>query len=147
LNPDNVAFRMERVYVALGEIWQSPIIGFGAESFGQRHPERNGSRAPDHLAVMSVAVLYESGIVGATAALLGFLILLATLWLAARRFAAQHNTRAVGACVAFIASLICMMVAYQVTNASQFAVNWIIIGVAAALAASRTTMSSTAIPE
>jgi len=67
------------------------------------------------------------------------------LW--SRRFAAQHNTRAAGASVAFIAALVSMLVSYQATNASQFAVNWIIIGAAVALVATKTTAVSTTIPE
>jgi hypothetical protein len=136
--PDTVAYRMERVNLAVGELPQSPLIGFGATSFGQRHPDRYNGPGPDYIAVMGVAVLYESGIVGATALGLGFLLLLWSLWIAARRFAAQNNTRGVGACAAFIAAIACMLVAYQATSAYQFAVNWIILGAAAALAVSQT---------
>jgi hypothetical protein len=129
---------MERVNLAVGELGQSPLIGFGATSFGQRHPDRYNGPGPDYIAVMGVAVLYESGIVGATALGLGFLFLLWSLWIAARRFAAQNDTGGIGACAAFIAAIACMLVAYQATSAYQFAVNWIIFGAAAALAVSQT---------
>ena len=59
---DTVAFRLERVPVALKDIPHSPIIGFGAESFGQKHPERYAGSGPDHLAIMVVSVLYETGV-------------------------------------------------------------------------------------
>jgi hypothetical protein len=135
---------MERVNLAVGELPQSPIIGFGATSFGQRHPDRYNGPGPDYIAVMSVAVVYESGIVGATALALGFLLLLWSLWMAARRFAAQNDMKGVGACAAFVAAIACMLVAYQATSAYQFALNWIIIGAASALAASQTSKAGPA---
>jgi len=135
---------MERVGVALGELPQSPLIGFGAESFGQENPDRHTGSGPDHIAVMLVAVTYESGVFGATALALGFALLLASLWTSARRSASQQDVRGVGAAAAFIASLVCMLVAYQVTNSLQFAINWIIIGAASALVVSKAPVVSTA---
>jgi predicted MFS family arabinose efflux permease len=94
---------------------------------------------------MSIAVLYESGFVGAGLLVLGFLMLLGSLWMAARRFAEQHDTRGVGAAAAFIAAIVTALVAYQATDAYQFALNWIIIGAASALVvASRTPRVSSA---
>lgn len=142
--PDTLAYRMERVNLAVGELPQSPLIGFGATSFGQRHPDRFNGPGPDYIAVMAIEVIYESGIVGATALALGFLLLLWSLWIAARRFAAQNDMRGSGASAAFIASIVCMLVAYQATSAYQFALNWIIIGAAAALAVSQTSKAGPA---
>jgi O-antigen ligase len=130
---------MVRVYIALGEIWQSPLIGFGAESFGQENPAPYAGPF-GHIGVLSVTVLYESGIVGATALALGFALLLASLWVSARRSAVQHDVKGVGAAAAFIASLVCMLVAYQVSDAMQFGVNWIIVGAASALAVSKASV-------
>jgi hypothetical protein len=131
--PDTVAFRLERVYVALDDLPSSPLIGFGAESFGQRHPERYAGPGPDHIAIMAVVVLYESGIVGAAALAIGFAVLLGRLIQAARRSSDIADWRTVGAAAAFIGSLVSMLVSYQATNALQFAVNWIVIGAATAL--------------
>ena len=130
---DSLEFRLERVRVALGEVPQSPIIGFGAEAFGQRHPERYAGSGPDHIAVMGVEVLYQSGIAGLAALTVGFAMLLFALWQSARRSFSRMDGRAVGAAAAFIGALVAMLVAYQVTTSVQFAVNWIIVGAATAL--------------
>ncbi len=132
---DTVAFRLERVPVALKDLPQSPIIGFGAESFGERHPERSAGGGPDHIAIMAVAVLYESGIAGAAALTIGFALLLFALWRSARRSFSRLDYRAAGAAAAFLGALVTMLVAYQVTTSVQFAINWLIIGAAAALTA------------
>jgi len=132
--PDTVAFRLERVTIAIGELPNSPLIGFGAESFGQRHPERHAGPGPDHIAIMAVVVPYEAGIIGAAALLTGFVLLLTSLWKSARRSSRDADWRAVGAAAAFIGSLVSVLVAYQVTNALHLAINWIVIGAAAALA-------------
>jgi hypothetical protein len=138
---DTMGYRLERVNIAAGQLPKSPVIGFGAVSFGQENPGRYNGPGPDYIAVMSVAVIYDSGVVGATALAIGFALLLASLWIAAHRFAAQHQTRGVGLAAAFMASIICMLVAYQSTNAIEFAINWMIVGAACALVASSTSVA------
>jgi hypothetical protein len=131
--PDTVGFRLERVPIALGDLRNSPLIGFGAESFGQRHPERYAGPGPDHIAIMAVVVPYEAGIIGAAGLLIGFVLLLYTVWRSARRSGERGDWRSVGAAAAFIGSIVTVLVAYQVTNALHLAINWIVIGAAAAL--------------
>jgi len=133
--PDTIGFRLERVPIALNDLRESPLIGFGAVSFGQRHPDRYAGAGPDHIAIMAVAVPYEAGIIGAAGLLIGFAILFASLWRSARRSSERDDWPAVGAAAAFIGSLISALVAYQANNALHFAINWIVIGAAAALAA------------
>jgi hypothetical protein len=130
---DTIAFRLERVPIALGELPGSPLIGFGAVSFGQRHPHRHAGPGADHIAIMAVAVLYESGLIGAVALALGFGLLLRSLWRTVKRVAAEGNLRALGAGAAFIGSIVSVLVAYQGNNALHLAVNWIVIGAAVAL--------------
>ena len=141
--PDTVGFRLERVPIALADLRNSPLIGFGAESFGQRHPERYAGPGPDHIAILAVVVPYEAGIIGASALLIGFVILLYTLWTSARRSGARGDWRTVGAAAAFIGSIVTVLVAYQVTNALHLAINWIVIGAAAALTVREATRDST----
>jgi hypothetical protein len=137
-----MAYRMERVDVAVGELPKSPLIGFGAVSFGQENPGRYNGSGPDYIAVMFVAVLYESGVVGAAALALGFALLLASLWISALRFAARRDSRGAGTAAAFFGSIVCMLVAYQATNALPYAVSWVVIGTASALAASNTSAAT-----
>jgi len=139
---DTMAYRMERVDVAVGELPKSPLIGFGAVSFGQENPGRYNGSGPDYIAVMFVAVLYESGVVGAAALALGFALLLASLWISALRFAARRDSRGAGTAAAFFGSIVCMLVAYQATNALPYAVSWVVIGTASALAASNTSAAT-----
>jgi hypothetical protein len=131
--PDTLAFRLERVPIALNDLRRSPLIGFGAESFGPLHPDRRAGPGPDHIAILVVAAPFESGIIGAAALLIGFALLLGTLWTSARRSSRLGDWPAVGAAAAFIGSVVSVLVAYQVTNALQFGINWIVIGAAAAL--------------
>lgn len=131
--PDTLAFRLERVPIALNDLRRSPLIGFGAESFGPLHPDRRAGPGPDHIAILAVAAPFESGIIGAAALLIGFALLLGTLWTSARRSSRLGDWPAVGAAAAFIGSVVSVLVAYQVTNALQFGINWIVIGAAAAL--------------
>ena len=131
---DTIAFRLERVPIALNDLRNSPLIGFGAESFGQRHPGRYAAAGPDHIAILAVVVPYEAGIIGAAALVVGFACLLTSLWKSARRSSVEADWRAVGAAAAFIGSLVSVLVAYQSNNALHLAVNWIVIGAAAALA-------------
>jgi hypothetical protein len=133
--PDTMAFRLERVPIALEDLRRSPLIGFGAESFGQLHPDRYAGAGADHIAILAVVVPYEAGIIGAAALLIGFALLLTSLWKSARRSSGEADWRAVGAAAAFIGSVVSVLVAYQVTNALHLAINWIVIGAAAALTA------------
>lgn len=131
--PDTLAFRLERVPIALDDLRSSPLIGFGAESFGQRHPDRYAGSGPDHIAIMAVVVPYEAGLIGATALAIGFVLLLLALWKSAGRSMREGNWQSAGAAAAFVGSLASILVAYQLNNALQFAINWIVIGAATAL--------------
>lgn len=141
--PDTISFRLERVPVALNDLPNSPLIGFGAESFGQRHPDRYAGAGPDHIAILAVVAPYESGIIGAAALWVGFALILALLWKAARRLRDDGQWRAVGAAAAFIGSSVSVLVAYQSNNALHLAINWIVIGAAAALTAQEASRAST----
>ena len=131
--PDTISYRMDRVPVALNDLRSSPLIGLGAESFGQRHvdPEQVGS-PPDHIAILAVAVLYDSGILGAAALAVAFLLLLAGLWTASRPVR-EDDASPVGPAAAFIGSILALLVTSQATNALHFASNWMVVGAAVAL--------------
>jgi hypothetical protein len=131
--PDTLGYRLDRVPVALGDLPDSPLIGFGAESFGQKHPDRSNGPYPDHIAILAVVVPYEAGAIGAAGLAVGFVLLMSSLWRAARRASQAADWRTVGAAAAFIASLVSILVAYEVTNALQFAANWMVVGAATAL--------------
>jgi hypothetical protein len=141
--PDTLAFRLERVPIALDDLRNSPLIGFGAAAFGQRHPDRYAGPGPDHIAILAVAAPYEAGIIGASALSIGFALLLTSLWKSARRASGDTDWRAVGAAAAFIGSLVSILVAYQSNNALHLAINWIVIGAAAALTAREASRDST----
>ena len=104
---------------------------------GQRHadPSQAGS-PPDHIAILAVAVLYDSGILGAAALAVAFVLLLAGLWSASRPLRAADPSRA-GPSAAFIGSIVALLVASQATNALHFASNWMIIGAAVAVVHAR----------
>jgi hypothetical protein len=113
----------------MDDLRTSPLIGMGADSFGQRHLDPTQRNAPDHLAILAVAALYESGIVGALALTLGFALLVLAL---VRASAAPERSAFVVAC---LASLVSLLVAYQATNALHFAVTWLLAGACLAVVA------------
>jgi hypothetical protein len=145
--PDTVTFRLDRVPIAIGDLPQSPLVGFGAESFGQRHRDPSQQGLPDHLAILAVAAVYDAGILGALALAIGFILILFRLWQAAGTASRAGDGPTVGAAAAFIGSLVAMLVSYQATNALHFAINWIVIGAAAALVARVPTLVATAARE
>jgi hypothetical protein len=125
---DTVAFRLERVSIALEDLPRDPIIGLGANSFGQRHADPTQVAAPDHIAILAVAALYESGVVGSAGLTIGFALIMLALWRASR-------LSAVGPMAAtYIGALVCLLVSYQATNALNFSLTWLIAGAALATA-------------
>jgi len=127
--PDTVQYRLERVPIAMDDLSESPIIGLGAASFGQRHDNPSRPGTPDHIAILAVAALYEAGILGAMALAVLF-ILVAVVMLRALRASAAPDDAAITA--AYAASIATLLVAYQATNAIHFAVNWLLVGAALA---------------
>jgi len=124
--PDTISFRFARVQPALEDFRQSPVIGLGANSFGQRHADASQGGAPDHLPILILAVPYESGLVGTAALLLALLLVLGGL------FAQTRGTRAVLA-ASLLGAIVSLLVAYQATNALHFATNWLLLGLAVAV--------------
>ena len=111
---DTIEQRINNVRRGLVDVGESPLIGLGTDSFGQRHQEASCT-CPAHIANLPFAALYDSGAVG----LLGLAGLLASaLW------AAWRTGR-----WAYFCALMVMIVGYQVTDAFRFASNWILLGV------------------
>jgi O-Antigen ligase len=124
---DTVGFRLARVGPAMEDFRLSPIVGLGAESFGQRHADATQGGAPDHLPFLILAVPYETGVVG-TAALL--LTLLLILWGLIGR---TRGTRPILP-ASLVGAIVSLLVAYEATNALHFAANWLLLGLAMAVA-------------
>jgi len=121
-----VAFRLNRVPTALSDLGQSPIIGLGAATFGQRHEIPGQPGHADYLAILALVTVYESGILGAVALGGGLLLVLWMLFRASKR--------SVGPAAAYAGSIVSLLVAYEATNALFFSFNWLIIGAALAFA-------------
>jgi hypothetical protein len=118
---DTVTFRLDRIPVALADVPMSPWIGLGANSFGQRHTDISQG-APDHIAILALAALYEAGILGAAGLGIGFALALLTLLKASRL---RPNR---GMIAAYAGALVCLLVAYETTNAINFALIWLTAG-------------------
>jgi O-antigen ligase len=123
---DTLEFRLNRVPAALSDLGQSPIIGLGAATYGQRHAMPYEPGMPDYLAILALVTVYESGILGAVALGGGLLLV---LWMLFR--ASKHSP---GLAAAYAGSLVSLLVAYEATNALFFSFNWLIIGAALAFA-------------
>jgi hypothetical protein len=117
---DSIELRLDAIPVAFEDWGRDPIIGLGADSFDQRHP--------DHIAILAVAALYESGVVGFAGLTIGFALILLALWRASRRSVSGPMA------AAYLGSLVCLLVAYQATNAINFALIWLIAGAGLATA-------------
>ena len=126
--PDTVTFRLNRITPALQDLSNSLLIGLGANSYGQRHLDPSNPGQPDHIAILAVAALYESGVVGAAGLAIGFGLVLLALFKATRRRPDR------GKIAAYAGALVCLLVAYEATNALNFALIWLLAG--AGLAAS-----------
>lgn len=124
-------YRVDRIPTALNDLRTSPIIGLGAATYGQRHHLLYESAGlPDYIGILALVAVYESGLLGASALALGFLL---SLWLLFRLSRDRP-----GPAAAYAASLVSLLVAYQATNALFFSINWIILGAGLAFAV-RTT--------
>lgn len=128
--PDNLAFRLDRVTPALEDLKHSLLIGLGADSFGQRHSLPAQPGVPDHIAILALAALYESGVIGATGLAVGFVLLLLILLRAAWR----RTDR--GLIAAYLGALVCLLVTYEATSALNFSLIWLLAGAGLAAASS-----------
>jgi hypothetical protein len=122
---DTLAFRLDRIPVALNDLKSSPILGLGAGTFGQRHglPDR---RVRDYLSILALSVVYEAGVLGAAALAMGFLLSL--------RLILRASIRAPGLAAAYGAAIVSLLVAYQASNVLFFSIIWIILGAGLAMA-------------
>jgi hypothetical protein len=137
---DTVSFRMDRVMPALRDVPNSLLIGLGANSFGQRHTDPSTMGQPDHIATLALAALYESGVIGASGLAIGFgLILL-------RFLKAAWSRSDKGTMAAYAGSVVCLLVAYEATNAINFALIWLIAGAGLAAASAQPVASADPAP-
>jgi len=127
--------------MALKDWPRDPIIGLGANSFGQSHEDPTQAGGLDHIAILAVAALYESGLVGSAGLTIGFALILLPLWRASRR---RDTVGPMAA--AYLGSLISLLVAYQATNALNFSLIWLIAGAGLAMAF-RTSQDGSSVAE
>jgi hypothetical protein len=125
---DTLAWRLDRIPTAISDIQTSPLIGFGAAAFGQRHLRSDAPGVPDYIGMQALVAVYETGILGSLGLALGFLILLLML--------ALKSGSDVGRYAAYAGAICSFLVSYQATNALWFSINWLIVGAALALVAS-----------
>lgn len=113
---DTISLRLRNMRVAIEDTFvQSPFIGLGTSSFGQRYLEPD-CRCPSHIPNMTAATIYESGFVGFGAVALAFAIILARC-IAVRR-------------LDLVAALLVLLVGYQFTDALRFGSSWMLAGIA-----------------
>ena len=135
---DTIGFRLARIGPAIDDFWQSPVIGLGAESFGQRHADTSQVGAPpDHLPFLLLAAPYEAGVIGAGALLFAILLV---LWGLIGRTREDRPVLA----ASLVGVVVSLLVAYQATNALHFATNWLLLGLAMAVAWGRDAASTAA---
>ncbi|MEW5991776.1 MAG: O-antigen ligase family protein [Chloroflexota bacterium] len=133
---DTIDYRVDRIPTALEDLRDSPIIGLGAATFGQRHELPDVlAGTPDYIGILALVALYESGIVGAAALALGFAL--------SFRLLLRLSRASPGRAAAYVASLVSLLAAYQATNALFFSINWIILGAGLALAVRMASTSHT----
>ncbi|MEP7360054.1 MAG: methyltransferase domain-containing protein [Chloroflexota bacterium] len=112
-------YRMARVFTGLEDWHESPVIGLGAYSYGQRHITY---RIPEVISVWPVLVLHDAGLIG----LAGFLALLGLLGL--RLWRTSGDSVRGPTANAYAAAVVVLLVAYLATTAVHFAVTWLIFG-------------------
>ncbi len=112
-------YRMKRVRIGLVDWQESPVIGLGAYSYGQRHIAYT---TPEVISVWPVLVLHDAGLIG----LGGFLALLGLLGL--RLWRTSSDSVRGPTANAYAAAVVVLLVAYLATTALHFAVTWLVIG-------------------
>jgi hypothetical protein len=113
-------YRLIRLRLGLDEWRESPLIGLGAYSFGQRHEDF--SHRQDVIASWPVLVLHDTGVIGMG----GLLALLGLLGLRLWRTAGDSARGPTAA--AYAGAVMVLLVAYLATTALHFAVTWLIFG-------------------
>ena len=126
---DTLTYRTTRIPTALSDLRESPLIGLGAASYGQRHElsDRPGTR--DYIGILALVAIYETGVIGAAALTLGFGFALRLFW--------RRSDSGPGAAAAYAASIASLLVAYQATNALFFSINWMLLGAGLAVVEAR----------
>ena len=120
---ENLTYRAERLTQALRDVLSSPIIGLGANSYGQRHLDKSQPPQPDYLSTFPVTILYEAGLVGAAGFGIFVVVLVMTVWRSPNRQLAAP----------YLAAMVVMALAYASTDALRFSQNWLIFGAALGL--------------
>lgn len=124
VDASTLEFRLVRLRESLSDLQASPLIGMGANSFGQRHADPSQSFKSDHLAMLPFTIVYDAGLLG----LAGFLVFFLGIALVLLRW------RVPAASASFAASIAIMLASYATTDALRFAWNWLLIGAALGLA-------------
>jgi len=119
---ETLEYRLQQVAAGLEDFRESPIIGMGAYSYGQRHLEPTPKQAPAVIAIWPLSVLHDAGVVGLAALSAFFALLGVRVWRATR------DAQLLGPAAAFGAAVVVLLVAYLATTALHFAVTWLIIG-------------------
>lgn len=133
---ETLAFRMVRVVAGLEDWQESPLIGLGAYSYGQRHP---GYGVSEVIAVWPVLVLHDAGLIG-----LGAFIALLTL-LGLRLWRTAGDSARGPTASAYAGAVVVLIVAYLATTALHFAVTWLIFGGALAATMARPRSATAAV--
>lgn len=123
LNTGTVAYRAVRYETALTESRAAPLLGFGTNSYGQRHLDPSQEYAADYLPGLFIATLYDTGFVGLTLLLGLFGVVVWALIAVVRSRSREHSSVA----LALLCGTVALLVAYQATNAFWFSYNWIVV--------------------
>lgn len=118
------AYRLIRFGMAYQGFFDSPWLGNGTNSFGQRFLDPSQNFAPDYLPSLFLQALYDSGLIGFGILMALFGVFLVGLW--RRRLAADPSTRAMATGLG--ATLVAMLIAYQTTSAFWFGYTWVLLG-------------------
>jgi hypothetical protein len=115
-----LGYRMGMVVLGLRDMAESPLIGRGAFSFGQRHLEGDGD--PAVIAVLPFAVAHDAGLIGFFALFVFLIAMLVRLWRAGR------DKLLAGPVAALTGAVVVLLIAYLATTALHFTMTWLIVG-------------------
>lgn len=119
------AFRSGIIGNALQEWLDSPLWGYGTNSYAQYHPAQR-FEIENHLSSLVVATLFDSGLLGLIPLMAALTLLLVKLWRLTLRGTDHEASASAGA---VLAGIICLLIAYQATNAFWFSYNWIVVAI------------------
>ncbi|MGI8588354.1 MAG: hypothetical protein ACR2M0_11825 [Chloroflexia bacterium] len=121
--------RADTARLALDGILAHPLIGNGAGSYGDAHPATGNLEG--WISNLELHLLYDSGVIGAGALLVGLGMLGRGAWRMLRRPSVSPEEDLRVEVIALVGALVALLTAFQATEGTWLAFSWVYVGLLA----------------